>query len=176
MGLLRQLIELCLLRIGPEDLPGDARLPWLLAAGYAFSGGLIFMQEDGFVAGMMQAALDALMLAGFVWVALRVREHPERFTQTYAAMVGVSLVISLLSWPVISMAPTEVWANELHPAQIGLLALLVWSLIAQGQVLRRALETSAGVGLLLVFLYFMVSSLTIASLFSAGLTSGGAPA
>jgi hypothetical protein len=171
MLLLRQLIALCLLRIGPEDLPGNARLPWLLAAGYALSGGLMFMADEGFAVGMAQAAVDAALLAGFVWGALKVREHPERFTQTYAAMVGISLVISLLSWPVMSAAPSEVVANELHPAQIGLLALLVWSLIAQGQVLRRALDASAGVGLLLVFLYFMVSSLVIAALFS-----GSAPA
>ena len=65
--------------------------------------------------------------------------------------------------------PTEVAAaNELHPAQIGLLALLLWSLVAQGQILRRALEVSAGMGLLLVFVYFMLSSLTIAAIFSGG--------
>ncbi|HES75632.1 MAG TPA: hypothetical protein ENO09_01340 [bacterium] len=166
MGLLRQLIELCLLRIGPEDLPGDARLPWFLAAGYVLSGGLLFMADEGFAAGMMQAALDAALLAGFVWAALKMREHPERFNQTYAALMGISLVISLLSWPLFSAAPAEIAANELHPAQIGLLALLLWSLIAQGQVLRRALEVSAGMGLLLIFVYFMLSSLTIAALFS----------
>ena len=166
MGLLRQLLELCLLRIGPEDLPGDARLPWVLAAGYVLSSGLMFMAEDGFAIGMAQAAVDAALLAGFVFGALKMREHPERFNQTYAAMVGISLVISLLSWPVFSAVPTELVANELHPAQIGLLVLLMWSLIAQGQALRRALETSAGMGLLLVFVYFMVSSLTIASLFA----------
>ena len=171
MGLLRQLLELCLLRIGPEDLPGDARLPWVLAAGYVLSSGLMFMAEDGFVIGMAQAAVDAALLAGFVFGALKMREHSERFNQTYAAMVGISVVISLLSWPVFSAVPTELGSNELHPAQIGLLVLLMWSLIAQGQVLRRALETSAGMGLLLVFVYFMVSSLTIASLFA-----GSAPA
>jgi drug/metabolite transporter superfamily protein YnfA len=171
MLLLRQLIALCLLRIGPQDLPGNPRLLWILAASYILSGGLMFMDKDGFATGMMQAALDAVLLAGFVWVALRVREHPERFNQTYAAMMGINLVITLLSWPVVSAAPIEVVANELHPAQIGLLALLVWNLIAQGQVLRRALDTSAGVGLLLVFIYFMLSSLTIAALFS-----GSAPA
>jgi hypothetical protein len=44
-------------------------------------------------------------------------------------------------------------------------------LIAQGQVLRRALAVGAGVGLLLVFSYLIVSSLLIATLFS-----GSAPA
>jgi len=171
MGLLRQLIELWILRIGPEDLPGDARLPWVLAAGYVLSSGLLFMAEEGFALGMGQAAVDAALLAGFVWVALKVREHPERFNQTYAALLGISLVISLLSWPLLGAMPSEWAANELHPAQMGLLALLVWSLIAQGQALRRALDVSAGMGLLLVFVYFMLSSLSIAALFS-----GSAPA
>jgi hypothetical protein len=171
MGLLRQLIELCLLRIGPEDLPGDARLPWVLAAGYVLSGGLMFMADEGFAVGMAQAAVDAALLAGFVWGALKVREHPERFNQTYAALMGISLVISLLSWPLLGAMPSEWAANELHPAQIALLAVLLWSLIAQGQVLRRALDVSAGMGLLLVFVYFMLSSLLIAAVFS-----GSAPA
>jgi len=171
MGLLRQLFELCFLRIGPEDLPGDARLPWVLAAGYVLSGGLVFMADEGFAVGMAQAAVDAALLAGFVWGALKMREHPERFNQTYAAMVGISLVISLVSWPLLSAIPSELVANELHPAQIGLMAVLFWSLIAQGQVLRRALDVGAGVGLLLVFSYLIVSSLLIATLFS-----GSAPA
>ncbi|OYY74329.1 MAG: hypothetical protein B7Y40_05135 [Gammaproteobacteria bacterium 28-57-27] len=171
MGLLRQLIELCFLRIGPEDLPGDARLPWVLAAGYVLSGGLLFMAEDGFAIGMAQAAVDAALLAGFVWGALKIREHPERFNQTYAALMGINLVISLLSWLLLSAVPTEVVANKLHPAQIGLLVLLLWSLVAQGQVVRRALDVGAGMGLLLVFAYFMLSSLSIAVLFS-----GSAPA
>jgi len=171
MGLLRQLIELCLLRIGPADLPGDARLPWVLAAGYVLSSGLLFMAEEGFALGMAQAAVDAALLAGFVWGALKLREHPERFNQTYAALMGISLVISLLSWPVLGAVPSEWAANELHPAQIALLVVLLWSLIAQGQVLRRALDMSAGMGLLLVFVYFMLSSLLIAAVFS-----GSAPA
>jgi len=62
MGLLRQLFELCFLRIGPEDLPGDARLPWVLAAGYVLSGGLVLMADEGFAVGMAQAAVDAALL------------------------------------------------------------------------------------------------------------------
>ncbi len=166
MGLLRQLIQLCLLRIGPEDLPGDARLPWVLAAGYVLSGGLLFMAKEGFASGMMRAALDAALLAGFVWGALKMREYPERFNQTYAALLGISLVMTLLSWPVFNAVPDEMVADKLHPAQIGMLALLLWSLIAQGQVVRRALDVNAGMGLLLVFVYFMLSSLTIAVIFS----------
>ncbi|MEW5839102.1 MAG: hypothetical protein AB1717_09745 [Pseudomonadota bacterium] len=165
MVLLRQLLGLCLLRVGPEDLPADTRLLGGLLLAYLFSGGLMFMQEDGFVVGAAQAGMDAAMLAGFVWVALKLREHPARFIQTYAALLGISLVFTLLSWPIFNALPEE-FGNEWSAAQIALLLALLWSLVAQGQVLRRALETSAGVGLLLIFVYFMLSSLMIAAIFS----------
>ncbi len=170
MLLLRQLLGLCLLRVGPEALPGHWRLPLWLALAYILSGGLMFMQDDGLAVGMAQAAMDATLLAGFVWVTLKMRAHPERFIQTYAALLGISLVFTLVSWPIFEALPDE-FGNEWSWAQIALLGVVLWSLVAQGQVLRRALDVGAGVGLLLVFVYFMFSSLLIAAVFS-----GSAPA
>ncbi len=164
LSVLRQLFNLCLLRAGPQDLPGDPRLPLWLAGGYAMVGGLVLSSEVSFGEGVAQAALDAVLLAAFAWLVLRVRERPERFNQTYAALVGINLVIALLSWPLFAMAPGEVGAT-LSPAQLGLLAVLVWNLIAQGQALRSALDTSAGIGLLLAFVYFLLASLLLAAVF-----------
>ncbi|MEW6765819.1 MAG: hypothetical protein AB1344_08555 [Pseudomonadota bacterium] len=165
LTVLRQLFHLCLLRGGPQDLPGDPRLPLWLAAGYALVGGMVLFSEVGFAEGMAQAALDAVLLAGFTWLVLRFKDFPERFNQTYAALVGINLVIALLSWPLFAMAPAEVAANGLSPAQIGLLVVLLWNLVAQGQVLRSAIESSAGLGLFLAFIYFLLASLTLAVLF-----------
>lgn len=166
MQLLRQILGLCVLRTSPEDLPADPRLAWVLAAAYLLAGGLIFMSEDGFLQGMAQAAVDALLLAAFVWLVLRWREFPERFVQTYTAMLGVSLVFTLVSWPLLEAMPEELGA-EMSLPQVGLLLVLLWNLIAQGQVLRRALEIGAGAGLGLAFLFFLLSSLSIAVLFFA---------
>ena len=164
MLFLRQILGLCLLRVGPEDLPANTRLLTGLLLAYLLSGGLMFMQEDGWLVGVAQAALDAALLAGFVWLALKVREHPARFTQTYMALIGISLVFTLISWPIFNALPQE-FGTQWSPAQIALLLALLWSLVAQGQVLRRALEVGAGVGLALAFSYFLLSSLTIAAVF-----------
>ncbi|MEW6444828.1 MAG: hypothetical protein AB1479_02170 [Pseudomonadota bacterium] len=160
----RQLLDLCLLRVGPQELPGDARLPLWLALAYVLVGGIVLSAENGFGEGMAQAALDAALLAVFVLSILRVRERPQRFNQTYAALMGINLVIALVSWPLLVISTDQV-AATLSPAQMGLLAVLVWNLIAQGQVLRSALDTSAGVGLLLAFVYFLLTSLLLVALF-----------
>lgn len=165
---LQQLLAIALLRAGPQDLPADPQLPLGLAAAYALVGGMVLSAELGFGLGMAQAGLDALLLAGFTLGVLKVRGYPERFLQTYTALLGVNLLLALLSWPLIGLTPIEPEAARLSLAQIGLLVALLWSLVAQGQVLRTALETGAGVGLLLAFVYFLVASLVLANVFPAG--------
>ena len=93
---------------------------------------------------------------------------PRRFIQTYAALLGVNLLLALLSWPLFAMAPMDPAATTLSAAQIGLLVVLLWTLIAQGQVLRSALELGAGLGLLLAFTYFIVASLIIVAVCPSG--------
>lgn len=170
-AVLHQIFAICLLRAGPQDLPADSRLPIWLAAAYVVVGGLVLSSEVGFGEGAAQAGLDALLLAGFTWALLRFRGFSERFNQTYAALVGINLLLALLSWPLFAMAPMDPAATQLNFAQIGLLLALLWTLIAQGQVLRSALELGAGLGLLLAFVYFILASLVIAAAFP-----GGAPA
>ncbi len=167
-AVLHQLFAICLLRAGPQDLPVDPRLPVWLAGAYALVGGMVLSSRLSFAEGVAQAGLDALLLAAFAWGVLRFRGFPERFIQTYAALLGVNLLLALLSWPLFAMAPLDPAATQLSAAQIGLLVALLWTLIAQGQVLRSALELGAGLGLLLAFAYFIAASLIIAAVFPAG--------
>lgn len=167
-AVIHQLFAICLLRAGPQDLPGDPRLPVWLSAAYAVVGGMVLAPEVGFAEGAAQAGLDALLLAGFNWALLRVREAPERFNQTYAALVGINLLLSLLSWPLFAMAPMGPTSTQLSFAQVGLVIALLWTMIAQGQVIRSAIESTAGVGLLLAFVYFLLASLVIAAVFPSG--------
>lgn len=167
-AVLQQLLAIAVLRAGPQDLPVDPRLPIWLAGAYALLGGVVLSPQLSFAEGVAQAGLDAVLLAAFAWGVLRFRGFRERFIQTYAALLGVSLVLTLLSWPLLAMAPLDPEAANWGAAQVGLLLALLWSLIAQGQILRSALEVGAGLGLLLAFAYFIVASLIIAAMFPAG--------
>ncbi len=165
---LQQLFAICLLRAGPQDLPADARLPLWLAAAYVVVGGWVLSSELGFGVGAAQAGADALLLAAFTWALLRFRGFSSRFNQTYAALVGINLLLALLSWPLFAMAPMDPAATPLSLPQIGLVVALLWTMIAQGQVIRSAIETTAGIGLLLAFVYFILASLFIAAVFPSG--------
>ncbi|MGK0674626.1 MAG: hypothetical protein ABWU16_08220 [Halothiobacillaceae bacterium] len=167
LALLHQFLAICLLRAGPQDLPVHPRLPIGLAGAYVLVGGMVLASQLSFAEGAAQAGLDALLLAAFVWGVLRFRGFPERFIQTYAALLGVNLLLTLLSWPLFAMAPLDPASTRLSAAQVGLLLVLLWTLIAQGQIWRSALEVGAGLGLLLAFAYFMVASLIIAAVFPA---------
>lgn len=167
-AVLRQLFAICLLRAGPQDLPADPRLALGLVGAYALVGGMALSTQQGFAAGAAQAGLDALLLAAFTYTVLRVREFPHRYLQTYAALMGINLLLALLSWPLLALGPIDPQATRMGASQIGLLIVLLWTLIAQGQVLRTALEVAAGWGLLLAFIYFLLASLIIAAAFPAG--------
>ena len=147
-SVLQHLLAITLLRAGPQDLPAHSSLPLWLTAAYVLVGGLMGASDEGFAISAMQAGVDALLLAVFSFGVLKLRDFPQRFNQTYAALVGISLLFTLLSWPLLGALP-DALSNQLSLAQIGLLVIVLWNLVALGQVLRSALEVGAGVGLVL---------------------------
>jgi hypothetical protein len=165
----KTLLDLCLLRGQPQDLPASANLLYL---GAAFSIGVDYMIETGHAPGLVRlgsAVAQAAIFGGIIYGILRLRGVPERFTQSMSALYFANGVVSLAAWPVL----TQVLAAGVDHAQswhvLFMAGISIWFIAILANVLRHALNfplgRSVAVSLMCVLL-MMFASILVTPLFS----------
>jgi hypothetical protein len=167
--MLWKLVEICLLRAGPQELPAATQFLALVLAGYFLVDVLISQLNFDFGAAVAVSVLDVLLLAAFVQLVLRIVAKPERFNQTLAALAGTGVLLGLLAYPLIRALTLAQAAGE---AAAGLalawLAVLVWSLLILGHILRHALAVPLMTGVGIGVLYSLLSVMIVRGVFPGG--------
>ncbi len=157
LSILKAFWDICLLRLGPQDLPASPLLAGIAAAAYVGVGWLVGLAQLTAGQALLATLLDALLLAVLVRIVLWVRDRGARFLQTFAALAGSGAVLGLVILPLVLWgqggAETGAGSGALLP--LLLLAWTVWGLTVMAHILRHALETRLiiGMGLSLVYLY-----------------------
>lgn len=163
--MLWKLVEICLLRAGPQDLPGSAQFLAFALIGYFLVDILILQLGFAPAAAVAASLLDMLLMAAFVQILLRIIAKPERFRQTLAALAGTGQLLGLLAWPLIkSMAVADDPASGLAVLR---LLLLAWSLLVTGHIVRHAMSTTLATGIGVGVLYNLVSIIIVSAVFPA---------
>ncbi|OGI51073.1 MAG: hypothetical protein A3E57_02035 [Candidatus Muproteobacteria bacterium RIFCSPHIGHO2_12_FULL_60_33] len=148
---LRILLNICLLRASPQDLPAS-RLGMLAAlAAYAAAGVLGVLDVLTFENAVLAAAVDTLLLAAVTHLVLPWRQLENRVTQTLTALAGCGALLSLLAWATSGLTrewlpPAWVWAP-----------FLVWYTLVFGHVWRHALSITLAAGVAASLLYLILS-------------------
>lgn len=167
--MLRKLLEICLLRAGPQDLPAAPQFLALALIGYFLVDVLISRLSFTLGPALAVSLLDVLLLAAFAQIVLRIVAKPERFNQTLAALAGTGQLLGLLALPLIHGLTTAQAAGE--PAAglaFGWLAVLIWSLLVLGHILRHALSVSLMTGVGIGVLYSLLSVMIVRAVFPGG--------
>ena len=138
-------IDLCLLRRGPEDMPYSTALLGLL-----IGVGVLLDVATGALLGETSDVLPrSLVSTGLVlalcWTALALRGLGNRYLQTASALLACSIVFSLLILPFAWLSgPAPSPPAQLTPTQVllgwAMLAIVVWNLVVNAHILRRALD------------------------------------
>ena len=76
--MLWKLLEICLLRAGPQDLPGASRFMLLMLTGYFLVDLLVAQLSFSFGNAVGVSVLDVLLLAAFTQLLLRGMSKLER--------------------------------------------------------------------------------------------------
>jgi len=141
----RQLIELFLLRRGPQDLPwspptvaGFALALLALQAGFASHQGL---DATGMLA---RAFVTLVILFGATRALLRWRQLENRAAQTLLALAATALFFSLAMFP-LAVALQPYYGDENPPPRLMVLALsaivlFFWKLRVEASIWRQALD------------------------------------
>lgn len=166
------ILDICLFRKGPQELPASWTLLWLCLAAYGLSGLLGLLVSMPPLMAIFQSLVDIALLMGFTYGILAVMGRQARFVQTLTALAGAYTLLGLMALPLIfwmEQATTEDAAPML-PSLL-LLGLVGWSIAVMGHIWRHALSTSRGMGLLYALGYLFISIIVLvmtSALFSQG--------
>lgn len=156
--IVRRLVDIALLRSGPQVLPASTTLAVGCTLAYVAAGTAALGARLGLARAAAEGVLDAAMLAAFAWGLLRLRGRPNRFRQTYAALTGTGTLFALLAWPLMVLAwRAEQLGGVPLPLGLALLGLVAWALLVLGHILRHALEAPMPVAVGLALLYVLFS-------------------
>lgn len=140
--LLRQLVDITLLKRGPEELPASSGVLAATVAAYVVVGlvaAALLPAESGNALPLLAVSSGMLLL--WTWLLLRMARRPERFLQTATALFGVQLVLSPLA-----MVPQAFLGPDLDLNQppgwpiLVLFALGVWALVAKARAFKAATD------------------------------------
>lgn len=159
-SLLPRLIDIILLRRGPQDLPAGRSVLLACLCLYVLTSALSLnsgRSPEHPTAVLVMAAGLPLVL---VWIVLRLRERVCRWEQTLSALYGTSALLSLFTLAFSVGAGSE----PSGPLLIVSLLVFFWAFAVDGHIWRNALDTSFGVGLAVAMLLFVLSFSIISSL------------
>ena len=158
MSVLQKLLALMILKSAPQDLPYSPRFAVQMALVYFFTG-LVVLQStlspDDMLGGLLLGFFVQLV---FTYLVLRALNRSARFVQTISAMLVVSILFNLLSWPVFIVV-ADATATEGLKATMSLMFLLIisWEVLVKAHIFRHALEMKMLSALALSFSLFFIS-------------------
>ncbi len=160
--LVKLLVDLCLLRRGPQDMPYSPVLTRNLVL-LGLLCDLVYVAALEVDNAAPRVGLGLAMALGLPYLMLAWRRRGERYAQTLGALVGTGVLFTVLFLPV------ALWARQHAPApgvetltteQIAagwlVLGLLGWKLAVNGNILRQALDLPRTAGLALALGWFLI--------------------
>jgi hypothetical protein len=147
------LVDIILLRRGPEQLPASPVLLALVIGAYlAISAMVVASQTVTDRNWPLELFIGTASMLIWYQVALQLAKKRERFQQTMTAMFGVSTIFAPLLVPMLNSVVTQMQAKEQPSQFLSMLSLflLVWLVVIFVRIVRSAFEWPWPAALLLV--------------------------
>ena len=149
---LKQYVAMSLFLSSPERLPCNPYCTTLtIFCYYLLCLGLVD-ETRSFTELSAHLTLEMGLLALFVYAGLRWKGSMARFQQTFSALVGINMLITLASILVyrIDTGHENMLENPLF------YLLLIWNLAAMSLVFKRAFEISTHLSAMIAFNYYVL--------------------
>jgi hypothetical protein len=154
LPLLKTLVDITLLRKGPESIPRSAILFSLVVALWLFASLAVLSlieqyDEEDFIIGLYTALAGIVAYSTLVVVA----GHTSRVLPTITAILGCGALISLAF-----VAEFVLFMPLLGPTATGLVAqlILLWSVPVEGHIIARALDRHWYIGIVIAIGVFIL--------------------
>ncbi|HVH82741.1 MAG TPA: hypothetical protein VM713_00350 [Steroidobacteraceae bacterium] len=159
-------VQIALLRRGPQDLPASRLLLILTVCAYAAVNALVSSLLPPSTGWPLALAIEVLFQLAWYAALLELTSRRERFLQTTTAVFGFQSVLAPLliasEWLMRRFGQDSTWQL---PIAVGGLALVIWVIAANGQVVKAALDWSSATSVALVILQIVATQLLMLALF-----------
>ena len=152
-----------LLRQQPDILPASLFLFALLLVANLLIGIASFMIDFDLLQSIMRTIADLVISLLFVYMLLLAFNKPKRSLQTMIALLGVSAIMNILSFPLLFMTPFS--GESVGMAGLFLYLMFLWHVVIMGHIFQHAVSVSLPAGLLIAFAYILIAMSVFYSLF-----------
>lgn len=168
--LFNQLVEICLLRAAPQDLPASRALFQLTFLLALFTGTVAIVDVLGSPEkALLAQSMDLLLMLLLLRLGLGYLGHPGRLTQAATALLGTATVLNLVIMPVELLFGPQPDVGLLGQlAVLAYLLLMFWSLVVTSHILRHSFEIPMAGGFALSVAYFFFINWLVKLVFSGG--------
>ena len=158
---------MCLLISGPDRLPGGVQNIILSLFSYCLVGFALVDEQRSYATILLQIVLELLLLALICYFGLKWKVLLPRFTQTFSALLGVNIIISIVSILAYRMfLQDDGGGGELNRVALNTtMVLVIWNLAAMSQILRQAFNINIPLAVMISILNFFVYQFLVFWLF-----------
>lgn len=155
---LRICLDIVLWRRGPQDLPVSSLLLAIAVAAYvAVSAVQLALLGESAATWFFFLVIDPLLLAGWVWLVLRLHGRPERFMQTASAVFGTGAVLGIGLYLPLQFIITSLGYDPASGlAQFFALVLVVVFALVTGRIIKLATDSNLFTGIAVSLTYFLL--------------------
>lgn len=157
-ALFSDLISICTFKKSPKVLPDSNALTLCLMLLYGLSGFFLLSVAAAADVAIMEAFLEALLLAVFVYGLLAFFGMLHRFNQMVSALFGAGVVFTMASLPLVYLVEAAQSTEKPVGAEsVVLLVVFGWSIAVMVYIVSTGTNKSISVSSLLTFCYLYLS-------------------
>lgn len=161
--ILSVILQIAVFRQRPEVLPASPFLFGLLLSINLLIGGANFLTDFNIIQSLLRMVVDLVVSLGFIHLILQAASKTNRSLQTMIAMLGISAILNLLSFPLLLVLPDP--QTSIGPVGTVLYLLFFWHIAIMGHIFRCALSVSLPTGLLVSLAYVFMTITVFYALF-----------
>ncbi len=163
---LKHYLQMSLFLSSPARLAASPVNIIITLIAYIVIGKIMLGDERSLISVIMQIGIEVAILFCISFFILKLIKKPERLLQTLSALIGVSLIISIISLLIMFTLSDFDSASEVSPEVLQInLALLLWNLAVISLIFKRAFEIRTGVAGFIALNYFLVYEFLLLNLF-----------
>jgi len=159
--------EICLLKRGPQDIPPAPTLLFLFFILYNLISIFAAVQVSTAQGLTTTQTVLIVVIESFAFVAvfggmLYLAQLQERILQTLTALLGINVILELIALPfIIMVGQFDNPENIPFMLVFALTMLFTWHLLVYGHIVRHALDTTLGMGILFSFINIILIGIVL---------------
>ncbi len=168
--LFKLFFDICRLRAKPQDVPASNTL-MLFTLLVAIITGVpaIIGHVGGLASALMIGLVDVVLILVLLRIFLTLTGLSGRLLQSATALFGTGVIINLFSIPVQMLLDSSAeYSVSQFVGALLYFALLVWSLVIMGHILRHSFKLQLSSGVLVAMGYFMLINTLVRLFLPAG--------